>query len=150
MRRCWRNAGYGKNRVENQRVSRLGNWAKKFRPTFLLLHMFADGLGIAATGNVHLGNLSRVPNIGHIFAFFSKVAVRHFPTFVHSLCLQLARFAHNVAWRVTVVCRSRGIHQLADNGTIKRICAVVIFNLIDQRHHVASGYQGQLVIGLQT
>ena len=63
--------------------------------------------------------------------------------------LQLARFAPGVAWRVAVVCRGRGIYQLADHECIKRIGTVVIFNQLSQRHRVVSSDQGQHAIGLQ-
>jgi len=36
-------------------------WAKKFRPTISLRHVFADGVGAAPSGDVLLGNLLRVP-----------------------------------------------------------------------------------------
>ena len=52
----------------NTRRFRAASWAKKFRPTFLSLHVFADRLSVAPLGNIHLGNLLRVPHVGHLRA----------------------------------------------------------------------------------
>jgi hypothetical protein len=56
-----------RKRCRNRRLQE-ENWAKKFRPTFSLLHVFADGFSPAAIRNVHLFDPPRVPPAGHIAA----------------------------------------------------------------------------------
>src|ERR1035437_504441 len=90
---------------------------------FLSLHVFANRLGTAAIGNVHLGNLLRAPNVGHLRASFLECPVFLPPTFMKGLRLQLSRLTSRIAGGVPAIPRGRSIHQLPDSCTVHGIAS---------------------------
>jgi hypothetical protein len=94
---------------KQQNFERWG-WAKEFRPIFSRLQAFSYGVGVAALAGVSLGDLLRVPNIGHVRARLSQLPVRLPPAFIPGLRVQFARLAPSCRRSVTAVCRGRGVH----------------------------------------
>src|SRR5881227_3139508 len=80
---------------------------EKGLPSFLFLHVFADGFGAAPHCNIHLRNLLGVPNVGHVWAVLQQSAICFLPTRVLGFGIEFPRLAPGIIWCVAVVCRGR-------------------------------------------
>lgn len=92
---------------------------------FLSLHVFADRLGAAPIGNMQLGNLLRMPLVGHLRAALFQRPVLFSPAFMPRLRLQLPRLAARIARGIATIASGSRIHQLPDCLAVygKAICA---------------------------
>ena len=91
---------------------------ENFPPNFLLFHLFADRIQFATLSNGHLGDSPRIPNIRLFGVLSFQRTVRLLPVFIHSLSCQLSRFSLGNGWRVPIVYRCCGVHQLSDDRTV--------------------------------
>ena len=60
---------------------------KNFPQLFLISYNFSDRFGTTSFGNVHFGDLTRVPNIGHILIASLELSIFLPPGIVPSLCV---------------------------------------------------------------
>ena len=60
---------------------------KNFPQLFLFSYNFSDRFGTTSFGNVHFGDLTRAPNIGHIWIAFLELSIFFSPSIMPSLCV---------------------------------------------------------------
>jgi len=112
-------------------------------------HVFADRLGTAAFSNVHLGNLLRVPHVGHPRAALLQRPVLFLPAFMQGLRRQLARFAPRIARGVPAVPGARRIHQLPDCFAVYGVALCPETHKLGQWNGILRGYQFQCFVRSQ-
>ena len=136
------------SREKNEGYRKVG-LGEKIPPNFFYFFMFFRMVSALRPWAMSILAICCEYQISDFPGFLFQLTIFFLPGLVHGLGLQLAGLALDLAWRVAVVCRGRGIHHPADHGAIKRIFTVAKFNQLGQRHRVFPATKVNTPLALQ-
>ena len=112
-------------------------------------HVFADGARVAAGRDRLLGNLPRVPRLGHLRAPLLPLAVGGLPSRVPRLRVERAGLAPRRARRVARVGGRRRIDKVANGGRVQDVGAAIEVDQVRQGHRRVRDDQRHVLVRAQ-